>query len=302
MPIHEDNTIFPDNSQLIIENFSGQGNMMYGMDGTYHYVCGAVQGISDTTVGNIDMHPLLYWNTREQTFVELSAFDKGHPADTLAQDLLQNNDPGNGLGGLNYPSLSEGPNGELVAIWQEWEDDGTGVPITVIPSGGTETFCTDIWGAYSHNGGLNWGEPFFIAGTASESDLYPNITPTFAFDATGDSIILDIAYMWDTIAGTSLFVGGNDASEVVWYYERVVVAEDAVISGIGKENAEIVNEFKLSQNYPNPFNPSTNIKFTVSKATDVTLDVFNVLGEKVATLINGKVKAGETVATFSGSS
>ena len=73
-----------------------------------------------------------------------------------------------------------------------------------------------------------------------------------------------------------------------------------IVNGITNGNYAVVDEFKLSQNYPNPFNPSTNISFTVSKATDVTLDVFNTIGEKVATLINGKVKAGETVVSFNG--
>ncbi len=297
--IIDDDFVWPGNEVVVIENFA-QYNSMYGLDGTYHLVIGATQGRTTGPTGNIDMHPLLYWNTRDQQFIDLAAPEKSRPADTTAQNYLQNNDPGNGLGGLNYPTLSEGPNGELVAIWQEWEDDGTGVPVLVTPPGGNLTFCTDIWGAYSDNGGLSWGEPFFIAGTASESDVYPNITKNFSFNAAGDSIILDVAYMWDTNAGTSLFAGGNDASEVIWYYERVTYAEADIVNDVGDLKPEIVNDFRLEQNFPNPFNPSTSIKFNVKKATEVTLDVFNVLGEKVATLINGKVKAGETVAKFDG--
>jgi type IX secretion system substrate protein len=300
MQIHNDDDIVNGNQQLIIENFSGQGNEMYGMDGTYHYVCGAVQGVSDTALALIDYFPLLYWNDRDQAFVELSDISKSKPSDTTST-LLVDFRPGNGLGGFNYPSMSEGPNGELVAIWQEWEDDGTGLPVMVTPAGGTDVFCTDIHGAYSNDGGMTWSAPFYITGTSAESDVFPNITPTFSFNATSDSAILDIAYMWDTNPGVSLFAGGNDASEVVWYYERVAVAATPGTPGSIDGEDGIVQEFKLSQNYPNPFNPSTNIKFSVSTATDVTLDVFNVVGEKIATLINGKVKSGETIATFNGS-
>jgi hypothetical protein len=297
MDIHNDDAIVNGNQQFIIENF-GQYNSMYGQDGTYHVVIGAVQGVWDTLAStDIDYFPLLYWNTREQTFVELSDITKSHPSDT-AGAILRDNRPGNGLGGFNYPTLSEGPNGELVCIWQEWEDDGTGVPIVLNPAGGFPIFSTDIWGAFSSDGGMTWGAPFFVTGTAGESDVFPNITPTFQFNTAGDSAILDIAYMWDTNAGVSLFAGGNDPSEAIWYYERVAIP---VTPNSVDENDLVLNEFKLSQNYPNPFNPSTNIKFSLSKTTDVTLDVFNVLGEKVATLINGKVKAGETVATFDGS-
>lgn len=49
-----------------------------------------------------------------------------------------------------------------------------------------------------------------------------------------------------------------------------------------------VKTFKVENNYPNPFNPSTNIKFTLPRSAKVTVEVFNVLGEKVLDLINGK--------------
>jgi hypothetical protein len=54
--------------------------------------------------------------------------------------------------------------------------------------------------------------------------------------------------------------------------------------------------FELRQNYPNPFNPSTTITYTVAKAGRITLQVFNILGQEVATLIN-EVKAPGTYST-----
>lgn len=57
-------------------------------------------------------------------------------------------------------------------------------------------------------------------------------------------------------------------------------------------------EFALSQNYPNPFNPTTNISFNIPFASDVTLEVFNMQGQRVATLVNGMTNAGSHTVTF----
>jgi endoglucanase len=58
------------------------------------------------------------------------------------------------------------------------------------------------------------------------------------------------------------------------------------------ELAESPTKFCLSQNYPNPFNPSTTIRFTVSQPSDVTLTIYNILGETVETLVNERYAAG----------
>lgn len=62
------------------------------------------------------------------------------------------------------------------------------------------------------------------------------------------------------------------------------------------------DEFKLSQNYPNPFNPTTNIAFKLGSASNVTLSVYNVLGQKVASLLtNRKMSAGSHIVGFDAS-
>jgi len=68
-------------------------------------------------------------------------------------------------------------------------------------------------------------------------------------------------------------------------------------------DVEITNpvQFELSQNYPNPFNPSTTIKFAIPEASDVTITVFNALGENVATLLNKNMEPGNHSVNFDAS-
>ncbi len=60
-------------------------------------------------------------------------------------------------------------------------------------------------------------------------------------------------------------------------------------------------EFALFQNYPNPFNPSTTIKYNLPVDSKVVMEIYNVLGEKVMTLINQEIKAGFNEVNFNAS-
>ncbi len=64
---------------------------------------------------------------------------------------------------------------------------------------------------------------------------------------------------------------------------------------------EVPQGFQLQQNYPNPFNPSTDISYTITKAGNVTLKVYNMLGQEVATLVNGYQAANTYKVNFNAS-
>jgi uncharacterized protein (TIGR02145 family) len=64
--------------------------------------------------------------------------------------------------------------------------------------------------------------------------------------------------------------------------------------------AEHPNAFRLAQNYPNPFNPTTNIEFNLPRVSNVSLDVFNILGQRVMTLVDKLLAAGSHTAIWNG--
>ena len=71
-------------------------------------------------------------------------------------------------------------------------------------------------------------------------------------------------------------------------------------SDVTEVGGSLPSDYTLGQNYPNPFNPVTNIEFSVPEYSNVSLKVFNSLGEEVATLVDGPQGAGNYIVTFDG--
>ena len=82
--------------------------------------------------------------------------------------------------------------------------------------------------------------------------------------------------------------------------QEVMAAYDAAVNGVERVD-ELPQSFTLSQNYPNPFNPTTKIEFAIPKSENVTLKVFNILGQQVATLVNQHMDAGTYKVDFDAS-
>ena len=61
---------------------------------------------------------------------------------------------------------------------------------------------------------------------------------------------------------------------------------------LGIDGVSLPKEFALHNNYPNPFNPVTNIVYDIPEVTDVTLEIYNVMGQRVRTLAQGSHEAG----------
>ncbi|MEK7775102.1 MAG: T9SS type A sorting domain-containing protein [Candidatus Zixiibacteriota bacterium] len=135
-------------------------------------------------------------------------------------------------------------------------------------------------------------KPNLSAGTGSIANLVFEVTDPSVNSVTLEAIQLSepdhelmFVYAGQPAEGTT------DLSVDKPEFERVTVSFAA---GSG---SNLPTSFGLNQNYPNPFNPTTNISFDVPKASHVELSVYNVLGQKVVSLVNQDMEPGShTVA------
>ena len=126
--------------------------------------------------------------------------------------------------------------------------------------------------------------------------------------------LLDTVKHDSTLAETSIVVFYEDFNEdlvdlggdnsVLKWNVAAIAGSDTVLSDNGPrfvlvdgtslsvDEEFIPTEFALHQNYPNPFNPVTTIQFDIPEAGEVRLDVYNILGKKVATLVQGRHEIG----------
>ncbi len=98
------------------------------------------------------------------------------------------------------------------------------------------------------------------------------------------------------IVGNFLTAGGQPASRITVWNEE---GDPTSISG--NELEGIPNRITLSQNYPNPFNPTTTIVYGLPVQSDVRLEVFDMIGRRVAVLVDGNIQGGYHQVQFDAS-
>ena len=95
--------------------------------------------------------------------------------------------------------------------------------------------------------------------------------------------------------------GAGDGSDpYVWYLDDFAYS-DGDATSTENINSGIPQAVTLHQNYPNPFNPNTTIQFSLPESSHATLEVYNMLGQRVATLVNETLSAGTHTANFDAS-
>jgi hypothetical protein len=98
---------------------------------------------------------------------------------------------------------------------------------------------------------------------------------------------------------------GGDGVNTRLIFDEITLAPSfsaLTVTGVAAPGKNVPSSFELSQNYPNPFNPSTMVSYSVPKSGFVTLKVYNMIGQEVATLFSGVRNAGTFQARFDASS
>jgi N-acetylneuraminic acid mutarotase len=87
------------------------------------------------------------------------------------------------------------------------------------------------------------------------------------------------------------YTGESWLSSICMTVEEYDPSKDPLL-GVERNDSKLPQKFALQQNYPNPFNPNSIIEFSIPKTEFVTLKVYNILGEEVATLVSERLAAG----------
>jgi hypothetical protein len=202
---------------------------------------------------------------------------------------------------------------DTIYKWRE----GPGVGYSWQPNLAMGTFVD--WGTWpptplAGNTGISsmvaQGDPHWLAvkivmsgDTLSRGYLFIDRNPA---GAEPDTATADARTNWNLLNGinyVAIHMGGDGGGKQMKIDEiafDTTFANLALITGV-EVAAGVPGAFELQQNYPNPFNPSTRIEFTLEKSARVSLDVFDVLGRRVATLLQGETQgAGKHSVTFNG--
>ena len=158
---------------------------------------------------------------------------------------------------------------------------------------------------------LRSNQPTFI--WAHSSPILGSDSVNYIFNLASDSLFSNIIHSQKSLADTVYsLVDANIELNLGQYYWKVVaedgrgfqrssptylfLVETEVTSN--EQSTLIPESYLIEQNYPNPFNPVTSIQYGIPVDSQLTIEVYNVLGKKVATLVNGYQKAGYYTVEF----
>jgi|WetSurMetagenome_2_1015567.scaffolds.fasta_scaffold61523_2 photosystem II stability/assembly factor-like uncharacterized protein len=157
------------------------------------------------------------------------------------------------------------------------------------------------------NGGANWILKNLIGNYANSvfflnsNTGYVSTSPGSVLKTTNNGLNW-ITQMTDTASVfLSIYFSSVDTGYVCGSYGKIYKTVNGGNSiGVKQIEKNIPEKYDLSQNYPNPFNPNTKIRFRIKESGLVTLNVYDLLGKEVVTIINGNMQPGTYETLFDG--
>jgi hypothetical protein len=155
--------------------------------------------------------------------------------------------------------------------------------------------------AYNHDGTPVTGWPIITTGTSFfNTPCLTDINRDGILDIIGASREGSYAnvYLWNT----GMNYNANNITIPMFQYnvKHNGVYDEPTLVGIKNQQTNIASDYSLFQNYPNPFNPVTNIDYEIKKMGYVSIIVYDVIGNEIATLLSNKQNPGKYSLKFDG--
>jgi hypothetical protein len=268
---------------------SYSGDFQVDKDGLVHILCG-ITDTANVMGGEIGYNAVVeFYETAEGVWDAkiLAEGDDAHDNSIYEAPLNAggyNQDPAVGQCGPSFMIATNMDRDFFVAQWD---------------IGSTETADTlcDLYYMTRELMG-DWSAATNLTETNTMNEDGSHLAPYLATVNVGDTLEVDYAYsmFWYEAGNTSGYV--DPINPAVVYLAAVPVRETPIVS-VG--NDLIVYNYSLEQNYPNPFNPTTSISYSLAERSDVTLKIYDVLGNEISTLINTTQEAGKHSINFDAS-
>ena len=188
-------------------------------------------------------------------------------------------------------------------IFENWSNGNNNTSQTINVNSGESNYIANFKSQYKFTAFTNpGGLPVTI--THGNEFLDSGFTGTISVTPTQVTHNGQVYYFKQWIGGgNGSYTGTNSSFQLTNLSNPIsgVAIYDTVVS-ISQIGNVIPDKYELYQNYPNPFNPETNIKFDIPKAGNISLTIYNMLGEEVANLYNGFVGIGRFETSWNASS